>query len=482
VLSTLTSGDLLIRAGDLAFCSSDMTDSIFQAGPDVLGQIIAELQVPEKLKQNFGGSLDAEDGVAALRMLAVFANSPHFGGIDAAKRLCQKFLQSTERWSQDKPEECRMLWHYLAKEEKKAAAKLFEPLELLTQMVMGDPGTWYQIIVGVEFALPEDAELTVSQGTALSSSSRIRRMGFEMYHEELSAASQRKLNEGGYIYVESAASFKELGPNNTPALATELIGGNLTLGAVRVVVISDTHGFHRRLAHLPAGDLLIHAGDLGYEESRGEPELMRRRLDDAVGWLSEQSQFKHKVLIGGNHDFLLEQMPPAERLQYFALYAESGLHYLDDTMRPTKLDFGDSRALTVWGSAISLWKERGENKAFSVMESGAEKKGAFETVEGWHSRVVQESIGGEKVDILITHSPPQEGLGGSVKACPSKIMRLVEEVKPALYVCGHAHTVDLSTSIGSFVGGDTLAVNAAVVDKWNSLNGLPLVMDIKGKG
>ena len=30
---------------------------------------------------------------------------------------------------------------------------------------------------------------------------------------------------------------------------------------MRIVLISDTHGLHHRMPHLPDGDLLIHAGD-----------------------------------------------------------------------------------------------------------------------------------------------------------------------------------------------------------------------------
>jgi hypothetical protein len=448
-----------------------------EAGPiSTCAVIFVELQLPEQLKTNFGGHLATDDGSSDLVVLPMLANSQEFGGVDAAKRLCQNFLRLTERWSKDKPDECCMLWHYISTDSR-AAFKLFEPLELLAQMVMGDPVVWYEIIIGKACSALLDGTAAVSKGAALSSSSRIRRMGFEMYHDQLASGVHQKLGRGAYVHIESAARFKELGPSDSPVPAAG--------AGVRVVMISDTHGYHRRLAKLPAGDLLVHAGDIGYEESRGEPELMRRRLDDAVLWLSEQTQFKYKVLVGGNHDWLIEQMQVEERQEYFARYADSGVRYLDDSMRPERLDFGGDRFLTLWGSAISLWKKRGDNKAFAVHESEKEDQpGKEETGGQWLSRS-KGSIGDEKIDVLITHSPPHDCLGGSAKGCPSKIKDLVEAVKPTLYVCGHTHTVDRSDAppsshVQSWFDGKTTGVNAALVGGWNSLCALPMVIDVIG--
>jgi hypothetical protein len=70
-------------------------------------------------------------------------------------------------------------------------------------------------------------------------------------------------------------------------------------GVVRFVCISDTHGQHRSIRHLPPGDVLLHAGDI---TNVGELQ----QLQDFSAWLSEQPH-KHKVVIAGNHDVTLDR-------------------------------------------------------------------------------------------------------------------------------------------------------------------------------
>eukprot|EP00929_Paragymnodinium_shiwhaense_P053378 TRINITY_DN26707_c0_g1_i1.p1 TRINITY_DN26707_c0_g1~~TRINITY_DN26707_c0_g1_i1.p1 ORF type:complete len:301 (+),score=38.02 TRINITY_DN26707_c0_g1_i1:127-1029(+) len=63
---------------------------------------------------------------------------------------------------------------------------------------------------------------------------------------------------------------------------------------LRVVCISDTHGCHRSLGELPAGDILVHAGDF----------TKFGRLEDAEDfnqWLGALP-FEHKIVVNGNHE------------------------------------------------------------------------------------------------------------------------------------------------------------------------------------
>ena len=62
--------------------------------------------------------------------------------------------------------------------------------------------------------------------------------------------------------------------------------GERVEGAVRLVLISDTHNKHRQL-ELPEGDVLIHAGDF---TNRGT----REEIQEFDAWLGEL-QFQHKV-------------------------------------------------------------------------------------------------------------------------------------------------------------------------------------------
>jgi hypothetical protein len=72
--------------------------------------------------------------------------------------------------------------------------------------------------------------------------------------------------------------------------------------ALRIVVISDTHSRHRHLV-VPAGDILVHAGDL---TARGTLEELQA-FDQWLGTLPHA----HKLVIAGNHDWVCAQMPSA---------------------------------------------------------------------------------------------------------------------------------------------------------------------------
>ncbi len=71
---------------------------------------------------------------------------------------------------------------------------------------------------------------------------------------------------------------------------------------MKFTCISDTHGKHNGL-QLPAGDVLIHAGDVS---SMGKEYEILNFLD----WFTKQD-YEHKIFIAGNHDFILSacQMP-----------------------------------------------------------------------------------------------------------------------------------------------------------------------------
>jgi len=63
---------------------------------------------------------------------------------------------------------------------------------------------------------------------------------------------------------------------------------------MKIVMVSDTHGKHPAL---PAGDVLVHCGDLTHFGSFAE-------LRAEVEWL-KSLVFRYVILIGGNHDIAL---------------------------------------------------------------------------------------------------------------------------------------------------------------------------------
>lgn len=81
------------------------------------------------------------------------------------------------------------------------------------------------------------------------------------------------------------------------AHATSIITNSSSIhNPIRVVCISDTHN---NVPTLPAGDILIHAGDLTENGSFEEVQA-------GLTWLSSQP-FQHKIFVAGNHDVLLDE-------------------------------------------------------------------------------------------------------------------------------------------------------------------------------
>jgi 3',5'-cyclic AMP phosphodiesterase CpdA len=123
--------------------------------------------------------------------------------------------------------------------------------------------------------------------------------------------------------------------------------------ACTFVCISDTHGQHAALPPLPAGDVLVHAGDFTVHGSLAETR-------DFAAWWHAQPHAQ-KVLIAGNHDkCLARECGSSEdedddlgagvdagdrRVTAEALLAGPGSHYLCDSAVVTARG-----AFRVWGS------------------------------------------------------------------------------------------------------------------------------------
>lgn len=205
---------------------------------------------------------------------------------------------------------------------------------------------------------------------------------------------------------------------------------------MRLVCISDTHGRHRELA-LPAGDLLLHAGDFS---KRGTPA----EIQDFNAWLAELPH-PHKVVIAGNHDFLFEREPEQARaLLTAAIYLEdSGV---------------DIAGLKIWGSPVS---PRFFDWAFN-RSRGPEIRSHWAQIP-------------TDTDLLVVHGPPAGILDktwmGQHVGCQD-LKQVVEQIRPACVVFGHIHE-----SYGSLRQGQTLYVNASSLDHRYRPVHAPLVLE-----
>ncbi|KAJ5130849.1 uncharacterized protein N7515_006888 [Penicillium bovifimosum] len=201
----------------------------------------------------------------------------------------------------------------------------------------------------------------------------------------------------------------------------------------RFVCISDTHGYTPSEAgfKLPAGDVLIHAGDLSNNGTIGE-------LLKTMDWICK-ADFEIKIIVGGNHDVSLDptfysehgQSSPSQQLQnsqrLLNLIKESPsvvlLNHEPATIRLTRAN-GPNTLFKVFGSPYSQFQG---NWAFGY-ESG-------DAAALW-SQIPFDT------DIVITHTPPrshcdQKPNGVSV-GCDA-LRGALSLIRPHLAVCGHVH-------------------------------------------
>jgi len=164
---------------------------------------------------------------------------------------------------------------------------------------------------------------------------------------------------------------------------------------VRFVIISDTHEFHEYVP-VPDGDFLIHCGDILLSDRFNIAPWSTKKLKAFFSWFNGHSH-KHKIVIGGNHDGMLEQLQltDAKALASPALFAMNETFVMD--------------GITFFASPRS--KGSSPNKAFQSEEVWAASPSA-------------------PVDVLITHQGPWT----------QRMVDFIANVKPRLFhACGHEH-------------------------------------------
>lgn len=176
---------------------------------------------------------------------------------------------------------------------------------------------------------------------------------------------------------------------------------------MKVVAISDTHGFHDKMVHpIPEADLLIHSGDF---TTYGHSKEVKK----FNAWLSSLP-CRHKVVIAGNHDRCCECRTP-QAVQALLTNAR----YLQDS------------AVTIDGIKIygSPYTPTFFDWAF-MLDRGPDLADKWQQIP-------------DDTDILVTHGPPMGKLDWSIYGkqhvgCEALRDR-IEAVKPKFHVFGHIH-------------------------------------------
>lgn len=195
-----------------------------------------------------------------------------------------------------------------------------------------------------------------------------------------------------------------------------------------VICISDTHGTQ---PPLPEGDLLLHAGDLTEWGTFGE-------LQAQLTWLARQPH-KHKVVIAGNHDLLLD-------LDFQRHHPKRWKQVLDLT--PGSKDERSKVAEDLnWGDVVYL-----ENTSTSIAcgNDGQTLNIFGSPLTPQHGLFAFQYLGGNDIwrgsipsntGILLTHGPPLghlDNIGVRKSGCPS-LAEEVARVSSQLVVFGHIH-------------------------------------------
>lgn len=192
-----------------------------------------------------------------------------------------------------------------------------------------------------------------------------------------------------------------------------------------LVCLSDTH--NSKPASLPAGDILVHAGDLSQFGTF-------REIQAQLTWLSTQPH-RHKVVVAGNHDLLLDRAfvaaYPDRELDKHHHHADldwghgaAALHYLEhEAIELTVESGGKSRRVSVFGSP---WTPRCGNWAFQY--GGGKDTPSFD----WVGMIP------DNTDIAVLHGPPKGHLDDGGKGC-GMVLEELWRARPAVVVCGHIH-------------------------------------------
>eukprot|EP01063_Lacrimia_lanifica_P000095 TRINITY_DN10041_c1_g2_i1.p1 TRINITY_DN10041_c1_g2~~TRINITY_DN10041_c1_g2_i1.p1 ORF type:complete len:304 (+),score=58.47 TRINITY_DN10041_c1_g2_i1:53-913(+) len=182
-------------------------------------------------------------------------------------------------------------------------------------------------------------------------------------------------------------------------------------GTVRVVCVSDTHGYHEYV-RVPRCDLLVHAGDGLVEGGCAHSGAAFAR------WLEQQLKTVAGAVacVGGNHDKHFQDMGEAARAKLFG-----GVTWLENTAAKVS-------GLRVYGSPHS-YRSRSANNAWQFLEDDRT------------DRLKQQWARIKECDILITHAPPLPPGLGLPEGCPhlaAAVERLASP--PFLHIFGHCHT------------------------------------------
>lgn len=208
---------------------------------------------------------------------------------------------------------------------------------------------------------------------------------------------------------------------------------------MRIVCLSDTHGYHDAVT-VPEADVLIVAGDFS---SYGR--LIE--LHEFNQWLGKQPT-KHKIVVAGNHDKNAHQLGKQECKGAFseAIYLE------DEEVVIDGIKFYGSP----WTPIFFDW--------YFMLPRGPELRAKWDLIPN-------------DTDVLITHGPPAGKCDwspyGQERVGCDELRTATERVRPSYHIFGHVHS-----GYGTAFNEHTVYVNASSCNERYAPVNEPVVLEI----
>lgn len=220
---------------------------------------------------------------------------------------------------------------------------------------------------------------------------------------------------------------------------------------MKIAAFSDSHNQHDILTRwnwMEPADVLVFGGDMSLRGSEGEVKAF-------FDWFWRLEQYRYKIFIAGNHDFLFENKPELIRNTQMP----DNVYYLEDQEVVIE-------GVKFWGSPIQPWFH---NWAFN-RDRGADIKKHWDLIP-------------LDTDVLITHGPPYKILDEVLYENPSNPERnvgckdLTEKIKELkqlkAHIFGHIHE-----TFGQVEQDGVKYMNASFLDRKYRPTNKPHVFEI----
>ena len=241
---------------------------------------------------------------------------------------------------------------------------------------------------------------------------------------------------------------------------------------VRVVCISDTHGYHRQIGNLPMGDILVHAGDFTFFGKT----LKQLEKQDFHTWLAEQPH-PYKILVAGNHEECLDPVLSKDAAAALAwLISRPGFRPLPPAGQEASPGcyYLDNQAISVLGLRLYGAPEQPDYGHMGFNRSHKELLAIWDRVPA-------------DVQLLVTHGPPFGVLdemaagphfsGKSNEGCRALAQRIRRLRDLRLHVFGHIHPA-YGVKEGDRINDQVTFVNAALANRDHRPVVPPIVIDV----